>query len=207
MVSLILRECIIKNYLLIDFILKKIEEEKMNKEITVTEKQRFPWDAFVLFLVVALLTGIHSSWMILDEVSILSFSLADYLTTGVLTVIGLVIALGFQYVLISISTQWIAKQKNVYKVEIISSLFYSSSIMLVIGILLLQFNLADNPIASVAQAVLGAVLFLMLYISGDEKEPEVKWAIKRVVVVVQVILFIIGQLLFLLTDSLLVPFL
>lgn len=179
----------------------------MNKEITVTEKQRFPWDAFVLFLVVALLTGIHSSWMILDEVSILSFSLADYLTTGVLTVIGLVIALGFQYILISISTQWIAKQKNVYKVEIISSLFYSSSIMLVIGILLLQFNLADNPIASVAQAVLGAVLFLMLYISGDEKEPEVKWAIKRVVVVVQVILFIIGQLLFLLTDSLLVPFL
>lgn len=196
-----------KNYLLIDFILKKMRRRKMNKEITATEEQRFPWDAFVLFLVVALLTGIHSSWMILDEVSILSFSLADYLTTGVLTVIGLVIALGFQYVLISISTQWIAKQKNVYKVEIISSLLYSSSIMLVISILLLQFNLADNPITSVAQAVLGAVLFLMLYISGDEKEPEVKWAVKRVTVVVQVILFFIGQVLSLLTDNLSMPFL
>lgn len=174
----------------------------MNKEIAVNEqKQGFPWDAAVLFLVVGLLTGVYASWMALEEVPEVNFSVVNYLTAGLITVVGLCVALAFQYALIRFPVQWMAKQKEIYKMEIVSSLLYSGSIMLVIGILLMQFNLEENPIISLIQTILGAVLFLMLYISGEEKEPEVK----RAVIIVQVAILVIGQLLTMLTNNLPTP--
>lgn len=110
------------------------------------------------------------------------------LIIGVLSgIVGAFIAIGFQYLVIKLFSEWGSKQKNVYKNDIWSALFYSSAVAIVLNSISAYFNYQGNIFISSITSIVAASIFIYIYISGQEKEASVKKAISTVRIVLLVI--------------------
>lgn len=100
----------------------------MSEEVEVSENKGFPWVAMAVFAVVIL--GIAALQIFtmdttgLEELEGNSGALvAGGVIGGIVGAIGAFIVLSIQYAFTKFPTQWISKEKNVYKYDIWAALF------------------------------------------------------------------------------------
>ncbi|AEB28840.1 hypothetical protein, transporter-like protein [Carnobacterium sp. 17-4] len=152
----------------------------MNEE--VIENKKFPWGAMIVYIVI-FLSGIFFTTFTIEVIplegfeEVEPFSIMSTLVGGIIGAIGGLIILGIQYVFTKFPTQWISKEKKVYKYDIWSALFYSSAIGIVINLLVQEFSIQDNLTIALLVDVITTGLFLFFYFSGEEKEAHVKKSI------------------------------
>lgn len=165
----------------------------MSEEVEVSENKGFPWVAMAVFAVVIL--GIAALQIFtmdttgLEELEGNSGALvAGGVIGGIVGAIGAFIVLSIQYAFTKFPTQWISKEKNVYKYDIWAALFYSTAIGTVMNFLIQQLNYQENLIVGTIVNIITTVLFLFFYFSGEEKEQH----IKKAITIVQVAWLVIG---------------
>ncbi|MCA9766661.1 MAG: hypothetical protein KC455_09630 [Carnobacterium sp.] len=166
----------------------------MNREEKIEEaeiKNKFPWGAMGIFIVVF----IGSTFIELFTMDVGLFSGEDTGTLVTGGIIGLVtgtlialIGVSIQYIFTKFPVQWISKEKEVYKYDIWTAIFYSSSIGAVINILVQQLNYQENILASSIVSIISTCLFLFFYFSGSDKKSRVK----RAMIIVQIVWLVIG---------------
>lgn len=93
-----------------------------------------------------------------------------------------------QYILIKIPTEWIAKDDEVYKNDILAALFYSNAIGMLMSVLANQFGQGENVLLAAINAVVITVLFLYFYFYGTSKPAHVK----RAIIIVQLLWMILS---------------
>ena len=161
----------------------------MNQKIELNQSKKFPWGAAMIFAVVSLMVVVYSFATVGTELGIDSDMMP---VAGIFGLIGglitAIIDASLQYVFTKFPTQWISKEKNVYKYDIWSAIFYSSAITLVLNLLIQQFNVQENFIVSVLISLVTTGLFLFFYFSGEEKKRNVKKAIT----IVQIVWLVLG---------------
>lgn len=159
----------------------------------VIENKGFPWGAMIVYIVI-LLGSILLQILTMEAIPVEGIEDAETFSTmsavigGVTGAIGGIIILSIQYAFTKFPTQWISKEKNVYKYDIWSALFYSGAIGIAINLLVQQFNVQGNLIVTLSVDVITTGLFLFFYFSGEEKEPHVK----RAITIVQIAWLVIG---------------
>lgn len=163
----------------------------MSEDINSQKKKKFPWVAFVIYLVVTIglvvfeFLRIDQSLLVGEETeAVMGGAIYGLLFGIVFTLIALVI----QYALVKFPTQWISKEKDVYTFDIWTAIFYSGAIGGVINLLVQELNVQGNIIVSILASVATTALFLFFYYSGEEKEAHVK----KAMLIVQGIYLIIG---------------
>lgn len=88
-----------------------------------------------------------------------------------------------QYVLIKFPTQWIARDEEVYKYDILAALFYSNAIGMVLSTVANQLDQGENVLLAAVNTVIITVLFLYFYFNGTDKPAHVK----RAIIIVQLL--------------------
>lgn len=159
----------------------------MNQEIELNQNKKFPWGAATIFAVASLMVGIYASVTFETELGSDLIAGAN-IFGGIASLVTAFIGAGLQYIFSKFPTQWISKEKNVYKYDIWSAIFYSSTIASVMNVLIQQFNLQENFIVSVLISLVTTGLFLFFYFSGEEKKSNVKKAIT----IVQIVWLVLG---------------
>jgi len=167
--------------------------EKVNST-NETKKRGFPWRALAIFAFVYAAYGFN-------EFLMLSAGLFDSDTIGTLIIGGIAgiiaavfvanVVVAIQYAVTKFPAQWISKEKNVYKNDIWQGLLYSGAIGIVMNFILETLNYHENVLLRTAVNVITTVLFLLFYISGEDKESHVV----KAVTIVQVVLLVLGILL------------
>lgn len=159
----------------------------MKQEIELNQNKQFPWGSATIFAITSLIVGIYASVTLETELGSDLFAGASIF--GVIaSLITAFIGAGLQYIFSKFPTQWISKEKNVYKYDIWSAIFYSSAIASVMNVLIQQFNLQENLIVRVLISFVTTGLFLFFYFSGEEKNSNVKKAIT----IVQIVWLVLG---------------
>lgn len=163
----------------------------MKKELEAQQSKEFPWDAFAIYTVILIGSLVFSFWTMNLQAEIEGYSpelgigpLVIGLFSGI---IGSFIAIGFQYLVIKLFSEWGSKQKNIYKNEMLSALLYSSTVGIVLNSIAGYFNYQGDILTSSLISIVVAGLFIYLYISGQEKERSVKKAVSIVRIVLLVI--------------------
>ncbi|MFL2134444.1 hypothetical protein [Desemzia sp. FAM 23990] len=159
----------------------------MNQEIELNQSKKFPRGAVVIFAVVSFVLGVYAAFTVEAELgSDMIVGVSIFGGIGSL-ITGFIVA-GVQYAFTMFPTQWISKEKNVYKYDIWSAIFYSSAITTVLNVLIQQFSFQENLIVSILFSVATTGLFLFFYFSGEEKERHVK----KAMIIVQVVWLVLG---------------
>lgn len=161
----------------------------MENEVEINRNKKFPWGAAAIFGAASLIVGIYTMFTVEAELGLESDAMAVAGIFGVVTsLVSAVIGAGLQYVFTKFPTQWISKEKDVYKYDIWSAIFYSSAITLILNLLIQQFNLQESLMLSSLVSIISTGLFLFFYFSGEEKKSNVKKAIT----IVQIIWLVLG---------------
>lgn len=161
----------------------------MENEVEVNRNKKFPWGAAAIFAVASLLVGTYAMVTVETELGLESKVMAVAGIFGVVTsLVSAFIGAGLQYVFTKFPTQWISKEKDVYKYDIWSAIFYSNAITLALNLLVQQFNLQESLVVSSLVSIVSTGLFLFFYFSGEEKKSHVKKAIT----IVQIIWLVLG---------------
>lgn len=174
----------------------------MKNELEAQQPKKFPWDAFAIYTVILIGSLIFSFWTMNLQAEIEGFS-PDLgigpLVVGLLSgIIGSFIAIGFQYLVIKLFSEWGSKQKNIYKNEMLSALLYSSTVGIVLNSVAGYFNYQGSVFISSIISIVVASLFIYVYISGQEKEVSVKKAVsivRIVLLVISISFTVVGNLL------------
>lgn len=166
----------------------------MQEEQLVKKEKDFPWLSLAIYALVAIVAMFIDFFTIdLTEFSANPEAVKMGAITGVIVgIIGGFIMIAIQYASIKFPTQWISKEKNVYKNEIWEALFYSSAFSVLSSSLLTYFNFQENLIITLGVSLIKVIAFLFIYFSGQEKEPQIKKAIINVQIIWAVIGFGLG---------------
>lgn len=161
----------------------------MNQEIELNQSKKFPWGAAAIFAVASLMVGIYASVSVEADLGLESdVTAVAGIFGGIASLVTAFIVAGVEYIFTKFPTQWISKEKNVYKYDIWSAIFYSSAITTVLNVLIQQFSFQGNLIVSILFSVATTGLFLFFYFSGEEKESHVK----KAMIIVQIMWLVLG---------------
>ena len=161
----------------------------MNQKIELNQSKKFPWGAAMIFAAVSLLVVVYSFATVGTELGIDSDMMPVAGIFGLISgLITAIIDASLQYVFTKFPTQWISKEKNVYKYDIWSAIFYTSAITLVLNLLIQQFNFQRSFITTTLFSVATTGLFLFFYFSGEEKKSNVK----KAMTIVQIVLLVLS---------------
>lgn len=153
--------------------------EKQKKEAT-KENRKFPLTDFGLFIGSAIAVGAISVWYeslnTSFEIEEGGFFFAIVLSAILITIVASFSA-GFQFLLTRYPAGWIARQKKMYTYDMWQAIFYSSMIVLWLGLVTEPLGLVSETTHSVISNVISTVSFILFYFNGEKKEPKVKRAV------------------------------
>lgn len=166
----------------------------VDKDIEINEQKskKFPLGDFWLFIGSAIIVGVISTWYESTTVdSEMESHIGVIIIASIFVMIITLISIGFQFLITRYPASWIAKQKNVYTRDMWQALFYSSMIVLWLGLVTEPMGLISDTMHSSISNVISTVAFLLFYLNGQEKESKVK----RAVIIISVVWLILSLIL------------
>lgn len=167
------------------------------KENLVTKEKSFPWLSLIVLtlavtvpLTIEILTlNINETEALMSDIPVDPTLLRLGLLYGIIIgIISMFIGIAIQYAFIKFPTQWISQEKNVYQNEIWEALFYSATIKILLERLFIYLNFQGNIVLDILISIGIMGIFLLIYFSGQQKEPK----IKKAMIIAQIIWIVLG---------------